>query len=118
MSMIRKATLATALAASAIATSTPAMARDHYYRRGNDTAAWAIGAGILGVAIGAIAASSNNRDRYYRRDYDGDYYYRDGYYHRDGRRYDRDEWNRYQRNYDRDQWRRGYDRDGYYRRGY
>ena len=126
MNLIKKATLATALAASALASATPAMARDHYRHGGGDTAAWAIGAGILGIAIGAAVASSNHdRDRYDDRRYNdgyngGGYYdnsgwaYRDGYYwDREGRRYDRYEYQRWQRDHDG---RRGYDRDEYYQR--
>lgn len=116
MNMLKKATLATALVASTMASVTPAMARDHYRNRGNDTAAVAIGVGILGLAIGAIAASSSNNNR---RDYDyrrNGYEYRDGYYwDRDGRRYDRDG-----RRYDDSPYyaRRGYDDGRGYYRGY
>jgi hypothetical protein len=92
------------------------MARPHYRDRGNDTAAVAIGVGILGLAIGAIAASSGrdrfDRDYQYRRD---GRVYRDGYYwDRDGNRFDRDG-----RRYNDDSYyaRRGYD-DRYYDRGY
>lgn len=119
MTLFKKATLATALAASALASATPAMARDHYNRRGNDTAAIAIGAGIVGLAIGAIVASGNkgrrDRDDYYYRN--NGWEYRDGYYwDRSGNRYDRDG-----RRYDDDRYyaRRGYGDDrfnGY--RGY
>ena len=107
MNLIKKATLATALAASTLAAATPASARDYYRHRGDDTAAVAIGAGIIGLALGAIVASSS-RDRHHR-DYDyrrNGWEYRDGYYwDRDGRRYDRNG--------------QRYDDDGYYaRRGY
>ena len=115
MNILRKTTLAAALAATAVAGATPAMARDHYYgHRGGDTAGAAIAGGIIGLALGAIIASSNNhdrRDRYYdNRVYrDGYYYDRDGYrYDRDGYRYDRD-------NRRDDYYRRGYRDDGYYR---
>ena len=109
MTMFKKAALATALAASALTSATPAMARDYYGRHhGSDTAGIAIGAGIIGLAIGAIAASSSNRHNYE---------YRDGYYwDREGRRYDRDG-----RRYDDSRYyaRRGYGDDGYYYdRGY
>ena len=53
----------------------PAQARDGYYRGhhgGGDDAAIAIGAGVVGLALGA-AIASNGRDR--------DYYYDDGYYY-------------------------------------
>ena len=63
----KKATLALALAASALASATPAMA-DPYYGghhrgRGGDTAGAAIVGGIIGIALGAIIASSSNNDR-------------------------------------------------------
>lgn len=122
MNLFKKTALAAGLAATALASTTPAMARD--YRDGNDnTAAIAIGAGILGLAVGAIAASSNDRDDRYRdARYDDRYYasnwsYRDGYYwDRNGGRHGRDEYQRYNRGND---YRSGYGQDrGYYRRGY
>jgi hypothetical protein len=118
MSMIKKAVLATTLAASAlVSTASPVMARDYYRDRGDNTAALAIGVGILGLAVGAIAASSNNDDRRYRdgryydrharvyddRSYRGDYYDRSRSYNRGDYQYDRREgWN------DRYYSRRGY----------
>lgn len=111
MNIIKKATLATALAASAVAGASPAMARDYHRHRGGDATGAAIAGGIIGLAIGAIIASSANDrdDRYYDgRVYDRRYY-RDGYYYdRDGYRYDRDG----RRD---DYYRRGYRGDGYYR---
>ncbi len=132
MNMLKKATFAAALAASALAAATPAMARPYYGGHHGDTAGWAIGAGILGLAVGA-AIASDHHDRYdERRDYDNRYEgggyvnggynngwsYREGYYYdQDGRRYDRDAYNRWCR--DHDDRRRGYDRDDYYsRRGW
>ena len=128
MKFLTKATLGTALAASALVSASPAMARDYYgYRHNDNTAAVAVGAGVIGLALGAIIASSSNHnrdDRYYeRRGYaygngyntDG-WYYRDGYYwDRDGRRYDRDDYNRYRGDRDgyRGDWRG--DRDGWRR---
>lgn len=90
---IRKAGLALALTATSLAVVTPASARDRYYRhhRGGDDVAIAIGAGILGLAVGAAIASSNDRrynDRYYH--YDNGYYYpryRSYYYRRHHDRY-------------------------------
>lgn len=111
-SFLKKTALGTALAATALASATPAMARDSYHRRDNgNVAGAAIAGGIIGLALGAIIASSDNdrdRDRRYR-DYDRRVY-RDGYYYngRDGYRYDR----RYRDG--GDYYRRGY-RDGYYR---
>lgn len=67
--------LAAAVALAGIAIAAPAQARDGYYRhdRGGDDAAIAIGAGVVGLALGA-ALASGSRDR--------DYYYEDGYYPR------------------------------------
>ncbi|MDE2403681.1 MAG: hypothetical protein KGM17_03060 [Sphingomonadales bacterium] len=92
---------ATALAATALASATPAMA-DPYRRHGSDVAGPAIAAGIFGLAIGAIIASSSHHDR--DREYRGGYYDNryNGYgaypngaprgyaYDRDGYRYDGD----------------------------
>lgn len=112
--------LATALAASALTASAPAMARDYYDRGGND-AAIAIGAGVIGLALGAALADRDD-DRYYDRGYydsrryvtvrdrpgyyyyyDGapNRYYRDRYYDRYYAPYYRDRWN------GRDRWRDG-----------
>lgn len=94
--LLKKTILATALAATGIATASPAMARD-YDRRHDDGAgtAIAIGAGILGIAAIAAIASSHNKDRcdgdrddprycYDRRGYNDGYYYNGGYYNRGG----------------------------------
>lgn len=137
MNIVKKGILTATIAATALATTTPAMAR-HYrdYSDGDNTAAIAIGAGVVGLALGAIIASSNNdrgRDRYDDRYYVRDgWYYNDGqYYNRQGNRYDRSEWDRRYSN-DRGQrygnyrnWRGddnrydyGRDRDYYQRRGY
>lgn len=124
MTFFRNATIATALAATALVSATPAMARDHY-RNNDNTAAVAIGAGVIGVALGAILASNNDRDRYrddryygtsYGSAYNSNWQYRDGWYwDRDGGRHSRDDYDRYQRG----DYRRGYDRDrGDFRRGY
>lgn len=74
--------LAVVLAASTFAVATTAEARG--YRDRGDDAAIAIGAGIVGLAIGA-AIADNDDDRYYDRRYYNDYpdyyYYQDrGYY--------------------------------------
>lgn len=68
-SFMKKAALGSVLAATVLAASSPAEARDRRYR-GDDRAAVAIGAGVLGLALGA-AIASDRRDRYY-----DDYYYR------------------------------------------
>jgi hypothetical protein len=90
MNVFKKATIAAAIAATTLVSASPAMAQN-YRRGGDDTAAIAIGAGIVGLAIGAIVASSNNdrrnRDFDYRRN---GWQYRDGYYwDRSGNRFDR-----------------------------
>jgi hypothetical protein len=68
--VIKKAALGAVLAATAVAASSPAQARDRWHR-GDDRAAVAVGAGVLGLALGA-AIASDRRDRYY----DDRYYYR------------------------------------------
>ena len=73
-SLVKKAVLGTAMAATALAVATPADAqyRRYYRHRGGDDAAWAIGAGILGLGVGAAIASSS-RSRYYDPYYGGYY---------------------------------------------
>ncbi|WP_232494331.1 hypothetical protein [Novosphingobium kaempferiae] len=118
--LLKKLALGAALSASVLAASSPAEARDRYYGRGDNTAAVAIGAGVIGLALGAALADRD--DRYYNdrgywgsrryvtvRDRPGYYYYYDGYpnrYYRD-RYYSRD-YSRWYR--DRDRWDRGRDR--------
>lgn len=121
--------LGSALAASALLAASPAEARDRYYRHHDDDAAIAIGAGVIGLAIGAAIADRSD-DRYYDRGYyserryvrvrdrPGYYYYYEGYpnrYYQD-RYYDR-----YYAPYYRDRWSRGrdyrYERRDYYYRG-
>lgn len=76
MTTLKKAGLvAAALAASSLMLAGPAEAHG---RRGGDDAAIAIGAGVLGLAIGAAIASDNDRDVYVR--YDGGPRYYGGYY--------------------------------------
>ncbi len=96
MNILKKATLATVLGATALtAVATPAMARP-YDRHRSDTAGAAVAGGIIGLALGAmIASSANDRyDRYddYRYRYaDRGWTWRDGYYwDGDGRRFYRD----------------------------
>ncbi|URW74921.1 hypothetical protein M9980_10135 [Sphingomonas donggukensis] len=97
--MMKKATLAVALGASALVASAPAEAQrynrwdryDRYDRhRGNDGAA--IVAGIAGIAIGAALTSGDRYDRRY--DYDRRYYQQRGYYPNDGY-YARNYYNQY-----------------------
>ena len=108
---VKHAALAIMLAGGTLVSATTAEARDRW-RDNDDDAALAIGAGIVGLAIGAAIASDND-DRYYYRDrryyrsyprhyyYDGyprryrDYRYRDRWDRRDDRRhyrYDRRRW--------------------------
>jgi hypothetical protein len=115
MTFLKKAVLATTAAATALTMSAPAEARTHYrhYRHHNDTAAIAIGAGILGLAIGAAASSGRNGY------YNGGYY--DGYYNRPGYSCYYDGWfydGRGYRMYDRHAWDRrwGGRHHHYYRR--
>lgn len=99
--LIKKAALSVALAATALTAAAPADAQRYrgsrgyhggygggygggyrHYNRGGNAAAGALLGGIVGLGLGA-AIASNNRDRYY----DGGYYnvpprvvYRDRYY--------------------------------------
>jgi len=76
-SVLKKALLGTAMIATTAVTATPADAQYYRYRRHHgDDAALAIGAGILGLGVGAAIASSN-RSRYYDPYYSG--YYNRGY---------------------------------------
>lgn len=103
---IGKAALAALIAAGTLM-ATPAQAR--HRDRGGDDAAIAIGAGIIGIAIGAAIASDRGDDYYDRRHYRRGYYPRHGsYYYESYPRYRRD----YRGHY-RD--RRDYRRDRHYR---
>ena len=111
MGIFKKATLATVLGATALTAASPAMARPYYGHHRSDNTDAIVAGGIIGLALGAIIASSANDRRHddYRYRYaDRGWQWRDGYYwDGDGRRYDRD--GRYDR----------YDRRGYYEgRGY
>ena len=110
-SFLTRTVLSTAVAATALASATPAMADPYYGRhRGNgDATGAAIAGGIIGLALGAIIVSSsrdNDRDRYdgnrsYQRNHQGYYRNRDGYrYDNDGRPYgyDRGGYNGYDNN--------------------
>lgn len=77
---LKRAGIVAALAVGSMAfTTTSAEARDHWRGRGDDTAAIAVGAGIIGLAVGAAIASNNDRG-YYRGGYYGGYYGRPYYY--------------------------------------
>lgn len=81
MTIFSKAVLAAGMGAMALAVSAPAEARG-YHRGGGDDAAIAIGAGLVGLAIGAAIASSDRDDYYYDGYYGGPrgYYYGPAYY--------------------------------------
>ena len=91
--LAKKTVLATAMAATAMVSATPAMAQSRHHHDDNGTAI-AVGAGILGI-IAIAALSSNHNDRrcdgdrdddrrcYDNRNYGngGGYYGGDGYYY-------------------------------------
>jgi hypothetical protein len=113
ITLAKKAAMSLALGATALTgtLATTAEARPYYgggyHHGGGDYAGAAIAGGILGLAVGAMIASSHH-DR-------GDVYYRDGaYYDRDGYRCDRDG----HRIGDNGYYRRGYGNDGYDGQGY
>ena len=97
-SLIKKGMLAVTLGASTLVAIAPAEARhrDRYYGHHGSRTGLAIGAGVVGLAIGAAIAS--DRGRYYDR---GGYYnrggYGGGYYDRGG--YDRGYYGRSHRGY-------------------
>lgn len=119
----KRATAALVLAATTLSVATTAEARDRYYRgHGGDDAAIAIGAGIVGLAIGAMIADRGDRHYYDRayypkrryvrvRGYPDYYYYYDGY----PNRYYRDRYyTRYYQPYYRDRYRSSYYSKRYY----
>jgi hypothetical protein len=129
----KKLTLGIALSASLLAAASPAQARDRYYDRGGNDAAIAIGAGVIGLAIGAAIADRGD-SRYYDRNYyssrryvsvrdrPGRYYYYEG----NPNRYYQDRYyDRYYAPYYRDRYSRNdrygrndrYDRNDRYNRG-
>lgn len=100
-SLLKKAGLGVAMAATALTVAAPASAQRYGYRhydRGGDAAGAAIVGGIIGLGLGAAIASSNN-NRYYDRGYYNNGYYDRGYYN-----------NGYDRGY--------YPRNGYYNYDY
>lgn len=74
---LKTAALAASLAVTSMVATPAAEARDGRRDHHGDDAALAIGAGVVGLAIGAAIASNRN-DRYYR--YPRGYYY-DNYYY-------------------------------------
>ncbi|PEQ12671.1 hypothetical protein B2G71_10200 [Novosphingobium sp. PC22D] len=135
---LKKIGLAAGVAAMVAGTATSAQARDRWdHRGGGNDAAIAIGAGLVGLAIGAAIADRDDRRYYDRRyypsrryvrvrGYPGYYYYYDGYpnrYYRD--RYYSRYYQPYYRDRYRSRWDRGYGRvdrmyrgDRYDRRDY
>ncbi len=121
-----KIVLSAAVAVGSLTAATTAEARDRHRDDGDDVAI-AIGAGLVGLAIGAAIADRDDhyyydRRHYHRRhyvrfhDHPGYYYYYEGYpdrYYRD-RYYDR-YYGRYYRDY---RPRESYRRDYYERRHY
>jgi hypothetical protein len=90
IAQFKKITLAVTLGASALAVAAPAEAQRYGDYRGRDNGSTALVAGVAGLAIGAVLASTANRrnDGYYDRGYDGpivaypqvyDSYYGGGY---------------------------------------
>jgi len=81
----RKALMAATLAATAIGctvgAASPAMAQRYGHHRGGGDAGVAIGAGILGLAVGAAIASESHPVYYRERYYDGPAYYREPVYY-------------------------------------
>lgn len=109
MTLFKKATLATVLAATALTAAAPAMARPYDRYRSNNTGAVVAG-GIIGLALGAAIASSSNHHRYENRGWT----WRNGaYWDREGRRYDGDG-----RRFNDGYARGGYDSRYYGGRGY
>ena len=82
--ILTKAGLSVALAATALTAAAPADAQRYrrYNRGGGDVATGAIIGGIVGLGLGAAIASSNRRDRGY---YDDGYYYDEGPTYYEGR---------------------------------
>lgn len=71
--LVKSGLFAAALAAGSLASSAPAAA--HGWHRGGNDAAIAIGAGVVGLAIGAAVASNSNDIGYYPGDFPVPGYY-------------------------------------------
>jgi hypothetical protein len=108
--LVKKTVLAAALGAGALVSTSPAMAQHRRHHGDGDDAAIAVGAGVLGIAVGAAIASDHGDRYYYDRGYYGRPYRGDYYYYRTYPRY-----HSYYRDYDRrDDWRwRHHNRGGW-----
>lgn len=115
MNILRKAVLGAVLGAATLTTASPALADDRrggYRDRGGDEAAIAIGAGLIGLAVGAAIASDRDdgyyERRHYRPRYRSYYAYRDypryrrwdrphykSYHHHERRRHERRDYRHY-----------------------
>ncbi len=71
MNIFGKSVAALALGATALSMAVPAQAHERWGRGGGDDAAIAVGAGLLGLAVGAAIASGDNGGGYYGNE---DYY--------------------------------------------
>jgi hypothetical protein len=84
--LFRKSIAGLALASTVALTAAPADAQRYrrYHRHHGDDAALAIGAGIIGLGLGAAISSNRGYygNGYYDRGYYGRGYYGDGYYNR------------------------------------
>ena len=69
MNKFGKGVAVLALGATALTIAAPAQAHERWSRGGGDDAVVAVGAGLLGLAVGAAIASGNNGGGYYDRDY-------------------------------------------------
>ncbi|MFA5990173.1 MAG: hypothetical protein WC803_11300 [Sphingomonas sp.] len=89
-SLLKKAGLGVAVAATTLMATAPAQAEDYHGRhRGGDATGAAIVAGVAGLAIGAaIASNASHRHEYHdRRGYYNQGYYHDDYYYRNRQYY-------------------------------
>jgi hypothetical protein len=67
--------------ATLVAAASPAEAQYRYYRHHGDRTGLALGAGALGLALGAAVASSSHNRGYYGNGYYGNSYYGGGGYY-------------------------------------